>query len=199
MDEARAGRRARIIARLNALSEPGIIQALYEASQAGVSIDLLVRGICCLKPGIRGVSENIRVRSIVGRFLEHSRVYYFFAGGEEELLCSSADWMERNFFRRFEVSFPILDEALRSRVLAEALELPLADNQQAWELRPDGSYVRVEPGRKQILRCQKALLDHHGEHLTARPGKTAEKKSGAKRRAQARRGFEDDEKQSRRA
>ena len=171
MDEARAGRRARIIARLNSLSEPGVIQALYEASQAGVSIDLLVRGICCLRPGIPGVSENIRVRSIVGRFLEHSRVYYFFAGGEEELLCSSADWMERNFFRRFEVCFPIMDEELRSRVLAEALELPLSDNQQAWELGADGSYVRLEAGRKQPLRSQTALLDHHGEHLRASPEK----------------------------
>src|SRR4030095_2268385 len=99
MDAARAGRKARIIARLNALSEAGVIQALYEASQAGVQIDLLVRGVCCLEPGLPGISDNIRVRSIVGRFLEHSRVYYFFADGEEELWCSSADWMERNFFR----------------------------------------------------------------------------------------------------
>jgi len=199
MDEARAGRKARIIARLNSLSEPGIIQALYEASQAGVSIDLVVRGICCLRPGIPGVSENIRVRSIVGRFLEHSRVYYFFAGGEEELLCSSADWMERNFFRRFEVCFPILDQELRSRVLAEALELPLADNQQAWELRPDGSYVRLRPGRKQPLRSQKALLEQHGEHLRARPEKSETSKPGQKRRLQPRPPLEDDEKRSRRA
>src|SRR5262245_11423350 len=201
MDEARAGRRARIIARLNSLSEPGVIQALYEASQAGVQVDLLVRGICCLRPGIRGVSENIRVRSIVGRFLEHSRVYYFFAGGEEELLCSSADWMERNFFRRFEVAFPILDEDLRSRVLAEALELPLSDNQQAWELEADGSYVRTEPGRKQPLRSQKALLDHHGEHFRARPEKgAASKKAGPKRRLAADPELDDrEEKRSRRA
>ncbi len=200
MDEARAGRKARILARLNSLSEPGLIQALYEASQAGVAIDLVVRGICCLKPGIPGVSENIRVRSIVGRFLEHSRVYYFFAGGEEELWCSSADWMERNFFRRFEVCFPILDEELRSRVLAEALELPLADNQQAWELAPDGAYARIEPGRKQPLRCQQALLDHHGEHLSARVEKAAPKKSGPKRRLPARSELDDgDLKRSQRA
>src|SRR5262245_58673749 len=201
MDEARSGRKARIIARLNSLSEPGVIQALYEASQAGVSVDLLVRGICCLKPGIRGVSDNIRVRSIVGRFLEHSRVYFFFAGGEEELLCSSADWMERNFFRRFEVAFPILDEDLRSRVLAEALELPLSDNQQAWELEADGSYVRTEPGRKQPLRSQKALLDHHGEHFRARPEKgAASKKAGPKRRLAADPELDDrEEKRSRRA
>jgi polyphosphate kinase len=201
MDEARAGRKARIIARLNSLSEPGIIQALYEASQAGVSVDLLVRGICCLRPGIRRVSDNIRVRSIVGRFLEHSRVYYFFAGGEEELLCSSADWMERNFFRRFEVAFPILDEDLRSRVLAETLELPLSDNQQAWELRSDGSYARVQPGKKQPLRSQRALLDHHGEHFRARTGNAAgHQKNGPKRRLPERPELDEgEEKRSRRA
>jgi polyphosphate kinase len=181
MDEARAGRKARIIARLNALAEPGMIQALYEASQAGVEIELLVRGICCLRPGVPGVSERIRVRSIVGRFLEHSRVYYFFAGGEEEVWCSSADWMERNFFRRFEVCFPIQDEALRSRVLAEALELPLADNQQAWELRADGTYARIGQGRRQPLRSQQALLDSHSERFSARPGRPGARKRAAKR------------------
>ena len=173
IDEARAGREARILARFNSLSEPGIIQMLYEASQAGVQVDLVVRGVCCLRPGIPGVSDNIRVRSIVGRFLEHSRVYYFFAGGAEELWCSSADWMERNFFRRFEVCFPILDEVLRSRVLAEALELPLADNQQAWLLESDGGYRRVEAGKKQPLGSQRALLDHHSEHFSGRVRKGA--------------------------
>jgi len=177
MDEARAGRKARIVARLNALTEPGIIQALYEASQAGVEVELLVRGACCLRPGVRGVSERIKVRSVVGRFLEHSRVYYFFAGGAEEVWCSSADWMERNFFRRFEVCFPILDEELRSRVLAEALELPLADNQQAWELRQDGTYARVAPGRRQPLASQQALLDTHAERLRARPERPAPKRA----------------------
>jgi polyphosphate kinase len=201
MDEARAGRKARIVARLNSLAEPGIVQALYEASQAGVQIDLLVRGICCLKPGIPGISDNIRVRSIVGRFLEHSRVYYFFASGEEEVWCSSADWMERNFFRRFEVCFPILDDELRSRVLAEALELPLEDNQQAWELRPDGSYARLAPGKKQPLGCQRALLDHHAEHLSARPDPSGTKrdpsqKSRPRRRA---RPAEGDDAEQRRA
>ncbi len=202
MDAARAGRKARILARLNSLAEPGIIQALYEASQAGVSIDLLVRGICCLRPGVPGISDNIRVRSIVGRFLEHSRVYYFFADGAEELWCSSADWMERNFVRRFEVCFPILDEELRSRVLAEALELPLVDNQQAWLLRPDGSYVRVEPGKKQPLRSQRALLDNHGEHFSARPPRAATSAEDAKRKRsarRARRGPEDEQPRSRRA
>jgi polyphosphate kinase len=183
IDEARAGRPARILARLNSLAEPGIIQALYEASQAGVEVDLIVRGICCLRPGLPGISERIRVRSIVGRFLEHSRVYYFFAGGAEEVWCSSADWMERNFFRRFEVCFPILDEELRSRVLAEALELPLADNQQAWELHSDGSYVHLTSGKRQPLRSQLALLDNHGEHFSARTSKPAEKKPRLRRRA----------------
>ena len=183
-DAARAGRKARIWARLNALSETGIIQALYEASQAGVEIELVVRGVCCLRPGIPGISENIRVRSLVGRFLEHSRVYYFFADGAEEVWCSSADWMERNFFRRFEVCFPIQDEELRSRVLAEALELPLLDNQQAWLLGPTGTYERATPGKKQPLRCQQALLDHHAEHFRARPtgGGQQEQRSARARR-----------------
>ena len=201
MDAARAGRKARIVARLNSLADPGIVQALYEASQAGVSIDLLVRGICCLKPGIPGVSDNIRVRSIVGRFLEHSRAYYFFAEGEEEVWCSSADWMERNFVRRFEVCFPILDEELRSRVLAEALELPLLDNQQAWQLAADGSYAPIEPGRKQPLSCQRALLDHHAEHFVGRAQRVEDPERTKKRRRASKRARPDerDERQSRRA
>jgi len=204
MDAARAGRKARIVARLNSLSDPGLIQSLYEASQAGVEIDLLVRGICCLRPGVRGVSENIRVRSIVGRFLEHSRAYYFFAGGEEEVLLSSADWMERNFIRRFEVCFPVLDEALRSRVLAEALELPLSDNQQAWLLQSDGEYVRVPHG-KEPLKSQQALLEHHSERTPLRPRgspdrtRDSARRSGARRRRERERDDERDEPRSRRA
>jgi polyphosphate kinase len=187
VDQARAGRPARIVARMNALSEPGIIRALYEASQAGVKVDLIVRGICCLRPGVPGASENIRVRSIVGRFLEHSRVYYFLAGGEEELWCSSADWMERNFFNRFEVCFPILDPELRQRVLAEALELPLLDNQQAWALASDGSYARIPQGRRNPVRSQQALLERHAEQLEALPrrrnGRTARTDRPASRQA----------------
>jgi polyphosphate kinase len=141
---AAAGGTGHIIAKLNALVEPEVIRALYEASGAGVYIDLIVRGICCLRPGIPGVSENIRVRSIVGRFLEHSRVYYFHNGGNEELYCASADWMERNFFRRIELVFPISDTALKARVMAD-LDTYLADNVQAWELRTDGRYERVRP------------------------------------------------------
>ncbi len=172
IDQARAGRPARIVARMNSLSESGIIRALYEASQAGVKIDLLVRGVCCLRPGVPGISDNIHVRSIVGRFLEHSRVYYFFAGGEEQVFCSSADWMERNFFNRFEVCFPILAPELRSRVLAEALELPLLDNQQAWILESDGRYHRAERGRQKPLQSQQALLELHAEKLEVLPGAT---------------------------
>jgi polyphosphate kinase len=137
-----SGGTGHIIAKLNALVEPEIIRALYEASNAGVYVDLIVRGICCLRPGVPGVSDNIRVRSIVGRFLEHSRVYYFHNGGNEELYCASADWMDRNFFRRIELMFPILDEGLKARVMAD-LDTYLADNVQAWELRPDGEYRRL--------------------------------------------------------
>lgn len=144
MELARQGRPARIIAKMNALIEPQIIQMLYQASMAGVKIDLIVRGICALRPGIRGISENITVRSIVGRFLEHSRVYYFQNDGNPELFCASADWMERNFFRRIEVGFP-LGRKHRDQIL-EDLEIYLTDNTQAWELRDDGAYERLTPG-----------------------------------------------------
>ncbi len=133
-----------IIAKLNALVEPEVIQALYKASSAGVFIDLIVRGICCLRPGMPGVSDNIRVRSIVGRFLEHSRVFYFHSNGEEKVFCASADWMDRNFFRRVEVAYPIEDPDIKARLLAD-LELFLNDNQQAWELQSDGSYMKIAP------------------------------------------------------
>ena len=140
---ALAGKPALIRARMNALIEPQAIQALYRASQAGVKIELVVRGICCLRPGIVGVSENIQVRSVMGRFLEHPRVFYFANDGQAEVYCSSADWMPRNFFRRVEVAFPILDKTLQQRVIDEAFELHLLDNTQAWELQADASYRRV--------------------------------------------------------
>jgi polyphosphate kinase len=140
---ASSGETGHIIAKINALVEPEIIRALYEASNAGVFVDLIVRGICCLRPGVPGVSENIRVRSIVGRFLEHSRCYYFHNGGDEEIYCASADWMDRNFFRRIELMFPIRDEGLRGRIMAD-LDTYLADNAQAWELRADGRYTKLE-------------------------------------------------------
>ncbi|RPE81187.1 polyphosphate kinase 1 [Vulcaniibacterium tengchongense] len=142
---ARAGKPARIIAKMNALNEPQVVRALYQASQAGVRIDLIVRGACTLRPGIPGVSENIRVRSIVGRFLEHHRVYWFANDGAPDLFCSSADWLERNLLRRIETGFPVLDPELARRVYDEALANYLADNCTAWALRADGSYERLAP------------------------------------------------------
>ena len=139
------GQPARIIAKMNALTEIGVINALYAASRAGVRIDLIVRGACCLRPGVAGVSENIRVRSVVGRFLEHSRAFWFANAGEPETWCSSADWMERNLLRRVEVCFPLLRPELAARVFDEELDNYLRDNTQAWELREDGSYEQVRP------------------------------------------------------
>ncbi len=161
-EHARAARPARIIAKMNSLIEPRIIEALYQASNAGVEIDLIIRGICALRPGIPRVSERIRVRSIVGRFLEHSRVYYFLNGGEDELWCASADWMERNFFRRIEVAFPIERKKLRERIVRD-LETWLADNVNAWLLRADGSYERTRPGDDVPFAAQQALLERHAE------------------------------------
>src|SRR5919201_111676 len=136
------GKPARIIAKMNALLEPQIIEELYTASGAGVKIDLIVRGVCALRPGIDGLSENIRVRSIVGRFLEHSRVFYFENGGAEDVWLASADWMARNFFRRIELCFPVLDPKLKKRVIREGLQPYLEDNTQAWVMQPDGNYER---------------------------------------------------------
>jgi polyphosphate kinase len=137
---ASTGKPAAIIAKMNALLEPRVIAALYAASQAGVKIDLIVRGVCALKPGIKGLSENIRVRSIVGRFLEHTRIFCFRNGGDERVYLSSADWMDRNFFRRIETGFPVLNPKLKKRVIAEGLKPYLRDNVQAWEMQADGSY-----------------------------------------------------------
>ncbi|ABI57214.1 polyphosphate kinase 1 [Alkalilimnicola ehrlichii MLHE-1] len=157
-EHALAGHEARIIVKVNSLTEPGVIQALYQASQAGVTVDLIVRGMCCLRPGVPGVSDNIQVRSIIGRFLEHTRVFYFHNRGDSDLYASSADWMERNFFRRVETAFPLLDEEARRRVLLD-LECYLKDNTQAWLLQPDGSYVRLQPAEGEEPYCaQRALL-----------------------------------------
>ncbi|KAB8318193.1 polyphosphate kinase 1 [Tolypothrix campylonemoides VB511288] len=156
---ARAGKPARIVAKMNALNEPQVIRALYQASQAGVQIDLIVRGACTLRPGVPGVSENIRVRSIIGRFLEHHRVYWFANDGEPELFCSSADWLERNLLRRVETGFPILDPALATRVYDEALANYLADNVNAWSLETDGSYARIAPVDGTPFSAQQALLE----------------------------------------
>ncbi len=158
-ENARKGKPARIVAKMNALSEPRIIQALYRASQAGVSIDLIVRGICCLRPGVPRVSENLRVRSVIGRFLEHSRVFHFEAGGEKLVFLASADWMQRNFFSRVEALFPVLDERVKARVIGEGLEAYLADNTQAWLLGADGKYRRAKPGNAKPRTAQLELLE----------------------------------------
>jgi len=151
------GRQGRIIAKMNALVDPQVIEALYRASRAGVQIDLVIRGLCALRPGIPGVSENIRVRSIVGRFLEHSRVFYFGNDGASELYLASADWMERNFFRRVEVAFPVREQTHRERILRD-LNFYLADNTQAWTLGRDGNYSRCERGSDVARDAQGTLL-----------------------------------------
>ncbi len=157
-EHARAGKKAMIVAKMNALLEPETINALYEASQAGVQIDLIVRGVCALRPGVPGLSDNIRVRSIIGRFLEHHRVFFFHADGEERLYLSSADWMERNFFRRIELAFPILDHRLKKRVMLEGLRHYLADNQLAWEMSSDGHYNRKRSPRAKPRNVQAELM-----------------------------------------
>jgi polyphosphate kinase len=159
-EHARQGREARIVAKMNSLVDADVIAALYAASQAGVSVDLLVRGICCLRPGVPGVSEKIRVRAIVDRFLEHARVFYFRNGGSEEVYGSSADWMPRNFRRRVEVMYPILDESLRRRVIDEILGNAWNDSVKAWALRSDGSYARLVPGPDEVvLRSQQRFME----------------------------------------
>lgn len=158
---AKEGKRARIMAKMNSLLEPTIISALYKASQAGVKVDLIVRGACALRAGVPGLSENIRVRSIVGRFLEHARAFYFYAGGAEHVYLASADWMDRNFFRRVEVAFPITDRRLKRRVIREAFTLALRDNQLAWRALPSGSYVRVR-GRGKPVNLHEALMHELG-------------------------------------
>ena len=158
IEHARAGNKAHIVVKLNALIETQIIDKLYEASAAGVQIDCIVRGICSLRPGIKGLSENIRVRSIVGRFLEHSRVYYFHNDGNEEFYCSSADWMDRNFFRRNETCFPIKQKPLKQRLLND-LKIFLADNVGAWILQSDGSYERVDRGSAKPVSAQDTFLE----------------------------------------
>lgn len=156
---AKEGKRGHIIAKMNALLEPETIAALYEASQAGVKIDLIVRGVCALRPGVAGLSENIKVRSIIGRFLEHTRIFYFRNDLQHDTYLASADWMDRNFFRRIEVCFPILDEKLKKRVIEEGLKVYLQDNSQAWEMDGEGQYRHKRP-RQSIKKCaQTALLE----------------------------------------
>ena len=157
IDHARQGRPGRIVAKMNSLVDPPIIQALYKASQAGVSIDLIIRGICCLRPGLAGISDNIRVLSIVGRLLEHSRIFYFANNGEDEMYIGSADWMPRNLNRRVEAIAPVEEPSLKQD-LQEILGLMLADTRNAWELQPDGQYVQRSPLPNAPPESSQALL-----------------------------------------
>jgi polyphosphate kinase len=154
---AKAGKNAQIIAKMNALLEPEIIMALYEASRAGVKIELIVRGVCALRPGVPGLSDNITVRSIIGRFLEHTRIFYFRNNLAHDVYLSSADWMDRNFFRRIEVCFPLLDGKLKKRVIDEGLKAYLQDNCQAWEMNGDGGWT-LKTTRSATPKCAQAIL-----------------------------------------
>ena len=155
---ALSGKPAHIIAKMNALLEPETIAALYEASQAGVKIDLIVRGVCALRPGVPGLSENIRVLSVIGRFLEHTRIFYFRNDLAHDVYLASADWMDRNFFRRIEVCFPVLDKKLKKRVIEEGLKIYMQDNSQAWSMDADGHYKRKTPRRAAPKSAQAMLL-----------------------------------------
>ena len=160
---AQNGRKARIIARMNSLVEIKTINALYKASQNGVKIDLIVRGVCMLRPGVSGLSENITVRSTIGRFLEHSRIFFFKNDGADNVYLSSADWMDRNFFRRVEIAFPIFNNKLKKRVINEGLLLHLKDNNLSWKMKEDGSYkIRRNIGNKKFS-CQDYLLSLYTE------------------------------------
>ena len=156
---AKEGKPARIVAKMNALLEPELIEELYAASQAGVQIDLIVRGVCALRPGAEGLSSNIRVRSIVGRFLEHTRVFLFHNDGAEDVYLASADWMDRNFFRRIELAFPVLDPALKQRVIREGLQAYLEDAGQTWVMNAEGAYERAGPRRGRARLAQDELLN----------------------------------------
>jgi polyphosphate kinase len=155
---AKDGKSAHIIAKMNALLEPETIEALYEASQAGVKVDLIVRGVCALRPGVKGLSENIRVRSVVGRFLEHTRIFYFRNDLKHDVYLASADWMDRNFFRRIEVCFPVLDKKLKKRVIDEGLKVYLQDNTQAWDMDGNGLYRRKTPRAGARISAQNELI-----------------------------------------
>ena len=156
---ARAGRPARILAKMNAVVDPDLMAALYQASRDGVAIDLIVRGICCLRPGIPGVSDNIRVISIVGRFLEHSRAWYFHHAGNPDVFISSADWMPRNLDRRIEAAAPIQHPAHRD-LIRDLLELMWRDNRQAWELAADGTWRQRTPGTEPERATHRTLVEH---------------------------------------
>ncbi|WP_085316217.1 polyphosphate kinase 1 [Derxia lacustris] len=165
----KAGGKGRIIARINALLEDKVIALLYEASQAGVQVDLIVRGVCALRPGVPGLSENIVVRSVIGRFLEHSRAFYFFDNGAERVYLSSADWMDRNFFRRIEVAFPVTDKKLKARVIEEGLMVLLDDNALAWIMDSEGNYTRLAPAAGEPRRSTHGVLLHQLAQITPQP------------------------------
>ena len=166
-EQARAGRPAAIIAKMNGLMDPAIIKALYRASQAGVEIDLIVRGICCLRAGMPDISENIRVYSIIGRFLEHSRVFYFANGGTEEIWLGSADWMNRNLRGRVEVVFPIFNPGLRQRIYRDLIELAIADRTKSRQMRANGTYTRhtPSPGEEETEMQERLMRLALGEDL----------------------------------
>lgn len=159
---AKAGKKARIAARMNAIIEPKVIKKLYQASQAGVKIDLVVRGMCSLRPQVKGVSENIRLRTVLGRFLEHSRVYYFYNQGASEMYLSSADWMPRNLFRRVEVAFAVEDKVQQATILEESIDNFFKENQRAWDLQANGDYKRVTAGKQQPFSAQQYLMQKLG-------------------------------------
>ncbi|MBY0545631.1 MAG: polyphosphate kinase 1 [Gammaproteobacteria bacterium] len=161
ISHANEGKKAKIIFKVNALTDPAMVDLLYQASQAGVKVELIVRSMCVLKPGVKNLSENIHVRSIIGRFLEHSRIYYFYDEGNEHLFCSSADFMERNLYHRLEVAFPILDKVLAKRIKHECLTYSLQDNCQSWELDAEGNYTKNDPGKKNRFSAQEYLLDFY--------------------------------------
>jgi polyphosphate kinase len=164
VEHAKAGRPARLIFKNNAVTDTGKIRSLFAASQAGVRIDLITRGVCCLRPGVPGVSDTITVRSIVGRFLEHSRIYYFENGGAPEVYIGSADLMERNLDRRVEVLCPIRDPDLRHQLRDVVLDALLRDTDRAYQLQSDGEYVRVVPEEGQApVNAQKLLLEHYSQ------------------------------------
>ena len=165
-EHARKGEKARIVAKVNSLCDRDIIAALYAASAAGVQIDLIVRGICCLKVGIPGISENITVRSIVGNFLEHARIFYFYSNGNEEIYMGSADWMPRNLDKRVEIIFPIEDERLKKEAW-HILDTQLRDNVKAHILQPDGSYEKIDKRGKVLVNAQETFCQEATEAAEA--------------------------------
>lgn len=179
---AKEGKPSGIVAKMNGLVDPSVIEALYRASQAGVKMDLIVRGICCLVPGVAGLSENIKVTSIIDRFLEHSRIFLFRNGGESEVFVSSGDWMPRNFFRRIELTYPLLNPAVRKRAEDEILATCLSDNVKAWRLQPDGTYKRRPTGEPRVRSQERFIEIARSESVRVGPYEEAIAKPGSFRK-----------------